>query len=434
MVLSVILIIPYRSTIMSDSINKNTLPNEPHLDKKEQDKFHNYKFHPNSLFFTICVYGLVFIAFSTLLIMAIVNWQRFISFLQNILTALTPFVIAFFIAYILNPLVKWFEKLLGKRLMKKRKDKARKIVAIAVTYVVVLTCLTIVILYITPQLINSAIDLDTTYRRINVEDVEKAFNNFLSGFSNLLPGLDIDTVENKLNDMIPKLFNYGTDVITYLLSLSVSIVKLVINVLLAFVISCYMLAEKNSIKKNFKRITYCIMSKKRASSFLQTLRECNLIFSKFIVGKSIDSLIIGIICFIAMTILRLDYAILLSIIVGVTNMIPYFGPFIGAIPGVLIYLFIDPMQALIFGIMIFILQQFDGLYLGPKILGESTGLTPLWVIFGITLGGAYAGVLGMFLGVPFVAVFAYLSNKLINNRLAKKNVTIEVESSTNKQS
>ncbi len=417
---------------MSDSNNKNTIANETHSGKKLQDKSHSYKFHPNSLFFTICVYGLVFVTLSTLLIMAIVNWQSLVSVLRNVLTALTPFVIAFFIAYILNPLVKWFERLLGKGLMKKSKGKARKIIAIAVTYVVVLACLTIVILYITPELVNSAVDLDTTYRRINIEDVEKAFNSFLSGFSDLLPGLDIEMVENKLNDMIPKLFNYGTDVISYLLSLSVSIVKLLINVLLAFVISCYMLSEKNSIKLNFKRITYCVMSKKRASSFLQTLRECNLIFSKFIVGKFIDSLIIGIICFIAMSILRLDYAILLSIIVGVTNMIPYFGPFIGAIPGVLIYLFIDPTQALIFAIMIFILQQFDGLYLGPKILGESTGLTPLWVIFGITLGGAYGGVLGMFLGVPFVAVFAFLSNKLINNRLLKKEATIELEQPTDK--
>ncbi len=395
--------------------------------KPNPKKSRAYEFHPNSNFFTICVYGLVFVTLATLIIMAIVNWGKLVGFLQSVLSALTPFVIAFFIAYILNPLVKRFERLLGKRLMKNRSGKARKITAIAITYMLVLACFSIVILYITPELINSAKDLDNSYKKINLKDVEKTINNFLSGFSNTFPGLNMEIIENKVNDMIPKLFNYGTDAISYVLSLSVSVVRIIINFLLAFVISCYMLADKHSLKYNIKRLTYCILPKKTASSFIQTLKECNIIFSKFIVGKSIDSLIIGLICFVAMTILRLDYAVLLSIIVGVTNMIPYFGPFIGAIPGVLIYLFLNPIQALIFAIMILVLQQFDGLYLGPKILGESTGLTPLWVIFGITLGGAYAGVLGMFLGVPFVAVFAYLANKILNNHLKKKGVDLMVE-------
>ncbi len=403
-------------------------PNKPDTKKisiKKEPKDKSYTFQPNSHYYTICIYGLIFVTLATLIIMAIVNWGRLVSFLQNVFSVLTPFVIAFFIAYILNPLVKWFNRLFEKKLMKKSSVKARKIIAIAITYLVVLTCFTIVILYITPELVNSAKDLDSSYKKINLTEVEKGINNFLSGLSNTFPNLNFEAVESKINEMIPKLFNYGTDVISYLLSISVSIVKMVINILLAFVISCYMLADKHSLKHNFKRITYCILPKKRATYFLQTLRECNTIFSKFIVGKFIDSLIIGIICFIAMSILRLDYAILLSIIVGVTNMIPYFGPFIGAVPGVLIYLFLNPIEALIFAIMIFILQQFDGLYLGPKILGESTGLTPLWVIFGITIGGAYAGILGMFLGVPFVAVFAYLANKYINNRLKRKGIEVD---------
>ena len=154
-------------------------------------------------------------------------------------------------------------------------------------------------------------------------------------------------------------------------------------------------------------------------------KDCSAIFSSYVVGKSVDSLIIGIICFVAMLALKLPYAVLMSVIVGVTNMIPYFGPFIGAVPGVLLYLCFDPVKALIFAIMILILQQFDGWILGPKILGDSTGLTPLWVIFGITVGGAYWGVIGMFLGVPIVAVIAYLFNLFITSRLKKKNLNIK---------
>ena len=123
-----------------------------------------------------------------------------------------------------------------------------------------------------------------------------------------------------------------------------------------------------------------------------------------------------------MSVLRLPYALLLSLIVCITNMIPYFGPFIGAVPGVLIYLFIDIKLSIIFAIMILVLQQFDGLYLGPKILGDQTGIKPLWVIFGITVGGAYFGVMGMFLGVPTVAVLMYLVNIILNKKLKKKEI------------
>ena len=156
----------------------------------------------------------------------------------------------------------------------------------------------------------------------------------------------------------------------------------------------------------------------------KTIRECNHIFNGFLFGKMIDSLIIGILCFIIMNVLHLPYSLLMSLIVGITNMIPYFGPIIGAIPGVLMYLFIDPKLSLIFAIMILVLQQFDGLYLGPKILGDQTGIKPLWVIFGITVGGAYFGVIGMFLGVPTVAVITYLSNLFLNKKLKKKNISL----------
>ena len=122
-----------------------------------------------------------------------------------------------------------------------------------------------------------------------------------------------------------------------------------------------------------------------------------------------------------MSLCQLPYAVLISAIVGVTNMIPYFGPFIGAVPGVLIMLLVSPIKALIFAILILVLQQFDGLILGPKILGDSTGLKPLWIIFAITIGGSIAGVLGMFLGVPVIAVLRYLLNRFLQYRLEKRN-------------
>jgi predicted PurR-regulated permease PerM len=185
-----------------------------------------------------------------------------------------------------------------------------------------------------------------------------------------------------------------------------------------------MLLDKEIMLKGIKKFIYATLDKPKAKSLIDTLKESNAIFSGFIIGKLIDSLIIGVLCFIFTSILKLPYAMIISIVVGITNMIPYFGPFIGAVPGGLLLLMISPAYCVKFIILIFILQQFDGLILGPKILGNSTGLRPFWIIFAITVGGWVGGVLGMFLGVPFVAVIANLVDKFINKQLTKKNISI----------
>lgn len=385
---------------------------------------HSYKFESNSNYFTICVYGLAFVTLATLIIILLANWKDTSSFFTGVFHSLTPFVIAFFIAYILNPFVKMVDRTLARYVLKDRMRRGRKLLSIALVYIMVIAIIAIAILFITPEIITSIEDIKDVYAKVNISEIEANISNLIQSFQTKYPDLDLQFVQNKVNELIPHIFSYSTNIATNLVSISFSIVKTLINLLLAIVISCYMLSDKLDLLRNGKRVVYSIFSKTRASHIIQTSKECNSIFSKFIIGKSIDSLIIGIICFIVMTILRLDYAILFSIFVGITNMIPYFGPFIGGIPGVIIYLFISPVKSLIFAIMIFALQQFDGLYLGPKILGESTGLTPLWVIFGITLGGAYFGVIGMFLGVPITAVIAYLLNKQISNRLKNKNINI----------
>ena len=185
-----------------------------------------------------------------------------------------------------------------------------------------------------------------------------------------------------------------------------------------------MLIDKEKLIRNFKRLIYVIMKKNTAERFISTLKDANEIFSNFVIGKALDSLIIGIICFIFMKMVGLEYAMLISVIVGITNMIPYFGPFIGAIPGSILLLTVNWKMAFVFIIWIVVLQQFDGLYLGPKILGDRLGLRPLWIIFAITVGGYFFGPIGMFLGVPTVAVIAYLLDRWITRVLIKKNIDI----------
>lgn len=381
-------------------------------------------FETNSKYFTICVYTLCVIAIGTVLIYAIVNWSKTKETISNVITVLSPFFAGFFIAYVLNPLVLALDKLFSKITIKKKQMKTnlRRGLAILSSYIIALGIVIVIMIYIVPQFLNSIQDLTD-----RVPDMYNAAYDYLNGFQERYPNLDVEFVQEKINELKPRLIDFGTNMVTnafpLLFDLSVSIVKSVINLLLALVISAYILIDKHMLKRNIRRFIYSLFNKVTSEYICSTAQKCNFIFSGFIFGKLIDSIIIGILCFIIMVIIRLPYAVLLSTIVGITNMIPYFGPFIGAVPGVVIYLLLDPIKAIIFAIMILVLQQFDGLYLGPKILGESTGLKPIWVIFAITVGGAYFGVLGMFLGVPIVAVFAFLLNEFIDRKLAKKNIT-----------
>ena len=387
-------------------------------------KENNYRFESNRNYFSICVYALCVIAIGTVIIYSIVNFDETKGSVRRLLQVLSPFIIAFFIAYLLNPMVVKIDKLLEKT--KVISEKASKILAIIISYLVVSGVLIVTLIYIVPELYNSISEL-TSANRVNA--MITTARETMEDLNNKFPGIDLAFIESKIEEALPHFISFGTnmikDLVPMVLNVSVYIAKAIVNLLLSIVISVYMLSDKANMGIAFKKVLYAFITKNKVDSFLQTTRECNAIFKGFFVGKSLDSLIIGIICFIAMNMLNLPYATLLSVIVGITNMIPYFGPFIGAIPGVVLYLLISPIKSLIFGIMIFALQQFDGLYLGPKILGNSTGLKPFWVIFAITVGGAYAGVIGMFLGVPVTAVISFLLQKIVNNKLKKKNITVE---------
>ena len=278
----------------------------------------------------------------------------------------------------------------------------------------------LIFIFIVPQIISSISQL------VRISPV--LYQNALSTLETLddrFPSLDLSFISQAAQDFFPDVFDFfrtfmSDTVLPFLYNAGLSIISWFINILLAFVISCYLLFSKNKLIKSLKRVAYAIFPEDMALRLFDTLKDCNQIFSQYIIGKTLDSAIIGVICLVSMTILKLPYALIISLIVGITNMIPYFGPFIGAIPGVLILLILNPKSSLVFAILIFAIQQLDGSVIGPKILGKSTGLQPISIIFAITVGGAVAGVLGMFLGVPIVAVLTYLFGKLIDYLLVQK--------------
>ena len=192
------------------------------------------------------------------------------------------------------------------------------------------------------------------------------------------------------------------------------------NLIMGIFIAFYMLFDKEKFLHELRKLTYTLTSETRARRILYNGRRIHNIFQSFIVGKALDSLIIGILAFIGLNLIGAPLALVLSIIIGVTNMIPYFGPFLGGIPSVIITLLINPLDGVWVGLFILALQQFDGNFLGPKILGNSLDVSPLWIILAVIVGGALLGPLGMFIGVPIFATIKLFWSEYIDRRYRKK--------------
>jgi predicted PurR-regulated permease PerM len=400
--------------------------NHPSADssvKADADK--SQRFLKNSQYFTICIYTLIVVLLSAIIFKCIMDFDRTKEWFGQVLTMLSPFIFGALLAYMLNPMVHLIYQLIDKlnrRIHLQLRHSVHTILSILLTYVVVLGLIILTIFYVVPEIIKNVIDV-ANY----IPTAYKSLLDLLSRLQERFPTLDVAAITKPLTDVVPDLIsslqNFATNLVPALYTISMSIANWIVNLLITLIVSVYMLYDKRKIMRVCWKSIYALVPRKFLPAWHEILAECNRIFSSFVVSKFIDSMIIGVLCFLLMLILRLPYAFLISIVVGITNMIPYFGPFIGAVPGILVILFISPVQALIFAIMILCLQQFDGLILGPKILGSSTGMTPLWIIFAITVGGSLAGIIGMFLGVPVVAFLNYLGDRYLSHLLRKKHIS-----------
>lgn len=408
---------------MKDSFEAKPSPEKPVSDgvsKKTGGK--QKKFLANDQYFTICIYALVVVAISALIIRVVMTPHAVSDTVKDILNILMPFLMGILIAFVLNPLIKWLVKILSGPCRIKN-QKVCKFTAIILAYLLVLGVIVICILYIVPQVVVSLTEIIA-----NLPKLYEMTYDFFDNLQDRFPNADVSELQKMVDDILPDLINtlktFVSSTIPAIYNASVSIAKWLLNFVIAIIVSVYMITDKKELLHSMKRVLYSFVPVDYIDKTMDILGECNNIFTNFIVGKAIDSTIIGVLCFILMNIFSMPYALLISVIVGITNMIPYFGPFIGAVPGAIILLIINPLTALGFVILIFLLQQFDGLYLGPKILGGTVGLKPLWIIVSITVGGSVAGVLGMFLSVPVVAVLRYLFGLYLEYRLKKRHINM----------
>lgn len=382
-------------------------------------------FQPNSKYFTIVIYGLLFVLGAILIYKFIGNWPATVKSLGNIFHILSPFLIGAMIALVLYPFIKTLYNRFFMGVCHIKSKKAAKMLSILVAYLIAVGAFAVLIGFVVPQIYKSITEI-ANQAPVWYENIRNWFTEFKDKHAN--SSIDYNFINQKIEDALPKLVDYLTGALTnmvpYILNTSMAILSGVLNLVIAIIVSIYMISDNKNIFYHFKRFLYAVLPKKTADNTRIICKNCASIFINYIIGKSFDSIIVMIICFIIMLILKLPYAVLISVIVGITNMIPYFGPYIGGVIGGVIIVIASPIKLIIFVIMIVCIQQVDGLLIGPRIIGSTTGLKPVWVVFSITVGGALFGVIGMFLGVPVFAVLSYLLNITVQHFLDKRKVTV----------
>lgn len=372
---------------------------------------------------SICFYYLIF------------HSERLFDKLNTFFVIASPVIYGIIVAYLLTPIINYFEKKLLEPLftqkgdMTARKKKYMRMISVILTFIIVIITFYGFFSIVIPNLIISIKNISSqfsSYMQTLREWSNKFFDNYPEVKNIVIDFLNEYSGEfnNYLNDsIIPQVESL---VKTVSLSL-ISVLKFLWNFIIGVVIAIYVLFSKETFSGQAKKILYALFSTKSANQIISDTRFISDTFIGFVCGKIVDSIIIGFICFAGTSILKLPYPLLISVIVGVTNVIPFFGPYLGAIPCALLVFMVNPVQCIYFVIFVFPLQQLDGNVIGPKILGESTGLSGFWVIFSITIFGGLWGVPGMIIGVPFFAVIYAMTKRYTERKLKKKGLPTESE-------
>ena len=348
-----------------------------------------------------------------------------LDFFDKLMSVLSPVIYGLVFAYLLAPIVDFFDRYIQKGLPKVKSSLVRGL-SILVTWICVIALIYLMFSILIPELVDSTKTLADNFESY-YKTVYNWVNSLVENQTIFSDDIYSDQLLSALNGYYDKLVKWVTDTVIPQAQVAIvavtggiwSVVIFLKNILIGMMISVYLLARKESFAKQSKKILYAILPETPYRRTLRAVAEADRIFSGFVRGKLLDSLIIGILCFICCSIFKFPYTPIISVFVGVTNIIPIFGPFLGAVPCLLLILLIDPLQALYFLIFVVLLQQFDGNFLGPKILGETTGVSSFLIIISILIGGGFWGVFGMIIAVPVCAIICTVCRNFANRRLEK---------------
>ncbi len=368
------------------------------------------------------------------------RWSALVAVLRKVISVLSPILAGLVLSYLMNPLQEWLEVKFGKLTDKKQPHpRLKRALSVSATILILLAAIVGLVAAIVPELISSIKNLlvnlpeyltnMTDWINAHIATLKDDQPQLYSLLTNIWDTA-LNTANNFADQFEPKLDNIasgGADLISTLTSSAVSVFKWITNFLFGIIITIYLLYNKEKYLAQARKLLYALLPESKVHTFLRIGSHVSYKFMHFLSGKTLDSLIIGLLCFIGLTILNMPYITLISILVGVTNIIPFFGPIFGAVPSGLLILLSEPRKVIPFVIFILVLQQFDGNFLGPKIVGDSLGLPMFWTLFAITVGGGIFGFIGMVAFVPiFAAVYTLLSD-FLSEQLHKKGLPADTE-------
>ncbi len=373
----------------------------------------------NKKYTTIGVYAFLVIGASIIFFQILSGLGAFQTRLVSFVGTLMPIISGFSMAYLFNFILRFYEKsLLNVNFLNKRKYGLKRGFAVVLTYITVGFMVFLFLNFIFPQLVVSIVGLVNDDIPNYISHISKFINEFDSKYE--IQEEYYNIIMNQWDKYKDLLIKFLTDLLPVVGNTIKSILSSIWNVFLGIIVSLYLLIDKEKFFAIGKKITYATFSEKRAERIIELTHRSNRIFGQFLAGKILDSFIIGVLTFIVLTIVKMPYTMLVSFIVGITNIIPFFGPFIGAIPSAILILFASPVKALWFLLIILIIQQIDGNIIGPKILGDSLGISPFWILFSILVSGKLFGLLGMIIGVPLFVFFYSIVKDIVEDSLKTK--------------
>lgn len=378
------------------------------------------KFNKNDKYFNIAIYAFFVIAASIVFYLVVSEVDGVFGQFKIVTAIMAPIIIGFGMAYLFNFLLVMYEN----RVLVNIKQKYKRFLGLVLTYITVGLAIYLFSKFILPQLVSSIVGL--------VNDIPGYVRVLSKKFTDLSENLQVSEelaviINERFEAFTSYIVSFASDLVPKIGYFTRVIISRISNIILGLIISIYVLIDKEKFSGQSKKMLSAILPKNGADKTMELTRRANDIFGNFLSGKILDSMIVAVLTFVVFMLVKMPYAMLVSFIIGLTNIIPFFGPFIGAVPSFFIILFISPQKAILFIIIIIVIQQIDGNIIGPKILGDSLGISPFWILFSLLVFGKLLGFIGLVIGVPLFVLAYSIIKDLVESRLKKKGLPTKTE-------
>lgn len=379
----------------------------------------------NKKYTTIAIYAFLVISSSIIVYLMASQAEDLKIKFSGMIATMQPFIIGSAIAYIINFILNFYEKVVFEfKYLNKLNRKYRRGIGLLLSYLTAIIVISLFMQFVLPQLVDSIVGLANNIPQY-VNDASHVITEISEKFN--LESKYMNMIVEKWNELLNYIITLLTNLIPVIGNFIMTLGSSILNVIIGIIVSIYILIDKEKFIALSRKVTFSIFSAERSKRIVELAQRSNETFGKFLSGKILDSLIIGILTFIILTIFKMPYILLISVVIGITNIIPFFGPFFGAIPSAIIILCVSPIKALWFIGIILVIQQIDGNIIGPKILGDSIGISAFWILFSLLIFAKFLGLIGMIIGVPIFAIIYSIIKENVERRLKAKGLPVETE-------